>query len=186
MHRSLRPIGLIAAITACLALVSTLAPDVGLADDEEYGQPGLYAMFHAVGGLDVDRRFAENQTRGGGGFNTRIGSRESERLAWEFEFEWLIFDGVSDGVWTYGINGKFYFSEARLQPYLVLGANGMTRKHQNRSGHATDWGFRSGLGADYYLNEKWALNLETSYIAGVGDLLRREYASFGLGVLYKF
>ena len=43
-----------------------------------------------------------------------------------------------------------------------------------------------GAGVDFYLSEKWALNMEHTYVAAVGDLLKQEYGSFALGVLYRF
>lgn len=186
MHRSLRPIGLVFSTIVLVSLALVATAGTATAEDEEYGKLGAYVMFNPVGGLDVNLRPDPADLQGGGGFNTRLGWRETERLAWEVEFEWVIFDGVDDSVWTYGLNGKFYFTQGRIQPYLVLGANGMTRKAENRDAHFTDWGFRTGLGYDYYLTEKWAVNLECTYVAGVGDLLYRDYASFSLGAMYRF
>ena len=189
MHRSLRPIGLIAITALCLSMSSTLAPDFARADEDdealEYGRPGAYAMLHVMGGIDVDRRRGETNLAGGAGYNLRLGSRESERLAWELEFEQFISDGANDQAFTYGINGKFYFMEEAIQPYIVLGANGHTRLREGEK-RRTDWGFRMGGGVDFYLTKKWALNMEHTYVAAVGDLLRQEYASFALGVLYRF
>lgn len=191
MHRSLRPIGLVAAALLC----ASLGPGVANADDEEdealeYDRPGVYAMVHVVGGIDVDRRNnppGDGQTHlaGAAGYALRLGSRETERLAWELEFENLFADGTSTQLYTYGLNGKFYFLEERTQPYLVLGANGHTvlRSGEHRK---TDWGFRMGGGTDFYLTKRWALNAEFTYVVGVGDLLREEYASFALGALYRF
>jgi len=190
MHRSLRPIGLVATFALCLSLAVPIAPRTAAADDEddealEYARPGVYAMINVIGGLDVDRRNNQTDLAGGAGYNLRLGSRESERLAWELEFEQFIPDGTSSQVFTYGLNGKFYFMEERLQPYVVLGANGQTRLRDGES-RKTDWGFRMGAGLDYYLTKRWALNMENTYVAPVGDLLRQEYASFAVGVLYRF
>ncbi len=190
MHRSTRPIGLIATTAFCLTLAASLAPGHALADDEEeedveYGRPGPYVMVHVMGGLDVDRRGRNTDLAGGAGYILRFGSRETERLAWELAFEQFIPDGTSSQAFTYGLNGKFFFAEDRWQPYIVLGANGHTRLRDGES-RKTDWAFRMGAGLDFYVSEKWALNMEHTYVAGVGDLLRQEYGSFALGFLYRF
>lgn len=193
MHRSTRPIGLIPTSPAgqylfCIvasAIVAVLAAAPAIAEDEEYGRTGAYARVGVVGGVDVDRRTNDTATAGGAGFNVWFGSREGPRLAWEIGVEGLLSDGTNDSAWNYGIAGKFYFSEGRLQPYLVFGAGGYTRLRDGEK-RRTDWGFRPGLGLDFYLTEKWALTGEGAYVVGVGDLLRQEYASFSLGVLYRF
>ena len=194
MHRSPRPIGLVALHFALLAIVISLsavvAPTAALAEDEddeelEFARPGVYAMVNVVGALGVDRQNDETELSGGAGYNLRLGSRESARLAWEVEFENVITDGTANQSFTYGINGKFFFMEDFLQPYVVLGAGGYTVLRTGEH-HRTDWGFRMGLGADLYLTKRWALNMENTYVVGVGDLLRSEYASFSVGVLYRF
>ncbi len=194
MHRSTRPIGLIATTIFCLIL-ALVVPGLAFAQDDEeeeyedeidYGRPGVYAMVHIMGGVDVDRRIEDDtQLTGGAGYILRVGSRETPRLAWEVAFEQFVLDGTSSQSFTYGLNGKYYFTQNRWQPYLVLGANGRTMLREGAH-RQTDWSFRMGGGLDFYLTEKWALNLESTYVAGVGDLLYQEYGSFALGVLYRF
>ena len=192
MNRSSRPIGVIAALLMSLVLV----PGLVLADENDdgekqkkegdWGRPGIYLGFNGMGALNVDRRGSDNDLTGGGGFNARVGSREGPVLAWEFIVEWTILDGgVPNSIYDYGINAKFFFSEDILQPYIVLGAGGETRTYAGKP-HRTDWGFRMGAGADFYLTEHWALNSEYSYVVGVGKLLKQEHGSFSLGVIYRF
>ena len=185
MNRSSRPIRAIAALFSLLAFAA-FAPGAAFADEHDededhgdYGRPGIYLGLNAVAGLNVDRRGPGDEVSGGGGLNARFGSRENELLAWEFQFEWVAFDQIDYGAWAYGVNAKFFFSEDRIQPYVVIGAGGMTRKDE--TGSATDWGFRLGGGGDYYLSEHWALNTEFVYMVGVGGVLERDYASFSVG-----
>jgi hypothetical protein len=190
MHRSLRPIGLIATPALLVALVASLAPGAARADDDDdadllYSRPGGYAMLHVMGGVDVDRRNDQTNLAGGAGYQVRVGARETEQLAWEIEFEHFMSEGTDDHAFAYGVNGKFYFMEEVLQPYLVLGAGGYTRLREGES-RKTDWGFRMGAGLDLYFTKRLALNMEHTYVAGVGDLLRQEYGSFALGLLYRF
>jgi len=156
-------------------------------DDEEseYARTGWYVGGSGVATYGASRRDGdENQANGG--VNARFGWRESSWLALEFATEWTILRDVSYGIWTYGVNGKFFLMEERLQPFLLAGAGGMTQKTERDGSSSTDWGFRFGAGADYYLTERWALSAEATYVWGVGEVWQRDYASFGLGVLYRF
>jgi len=188
MNRSLRPIGVIAALSMCfwLALGAGLAFADDSEDDEDFARTGVYFGLNGVGGLGVDRRFDPTELSGGGGLNARFGSRESERLSWELEFEWLMFPDPEINNLTFGINGKFYFAEQRWQPYVVLGAGSKTVLRSGPAPNNTDWGFRMGGGLDYYLTRHWALNTECVYVVGVGGELRLEYGSFSLGAIYRF
>jgi opacity protein-like surface antigen len=121
------------------------------------------------------------------GMDARLGWRESERFALEIEFEWLASTkGIEYGNWLLGVNGKFYFAEKRIQPYMVLGVNGMWAKAPNAADSDHDWAFRNGIGLDYYLTENWALNAETSFIWGVGGVWKDYFLDFGLGAIYRF
>lgn len=188
MNRSLRPIGVIAALSMCfwLALGAGHAFADDSEDDEDFSRSGLYFGLNGVGGLGVDRRVDPAELSGGGGLNARIGSRESERLSWELELEWVMFPERDTNDLTVGINGKFYFAENRWQPYVVLGAGSKTTVQAGPGSNDTDWGFRMGGGLDYYLTRHWALNSECVYLVGVGSQLRREYGSFSLGAIYRF
>jgi hypothetical protein len=158
------------------------------ADDEEalqYNRTGVYLGFSAVGALGLDRTTGSVLTEGGGGLNVRAGTRESARLAYEAEFEWVMLSQRENNNYVYGINTKFFFMDERLQPFMVLGANGMTQTRVNEASQ-TDWGFRFGAGTDYYLTKRIAATFEVSYILGVGQVFERDYLSFGLGAVYRF
>jgi len=189
MNRSLRPIGVIAALSMWMwfALGSGLAFAADDDDDEaDYARPGVYVGMNGVVALNVNRRGPENLLAPGGGINVRFGSRESERLSWEIEMEWVDAPKWNQNNLTFGINGKFYFTEKRWQPYAVFGAGSKTVFRGGPAPNNTDWGFRMGGGIDYYLTKHWALNSENVYVVGVGGELRLEYASFSLGAIYRF
>ena len=50
----------------------------------------------------------------------------------------------------------------------------------------SDWGFRGGGGVDFYVSPHIALDIEISYMWGVGDVWQEDYTSFGAGVTYRF
>lgn len=121
------------------------------------------------------------------GIEVALGWRNSERLALEVVFEWVInHNDVSDGSWLLGANGKFFFLEDRIQPYIVLGANGMWAKIPGGLSFRNDWAFRNGVGVDYYLTNHWALTGESAFVWGVGDLWKNYFVTVSLGAMYRF
>jgi opacity protein-like surface antigen len=170
------------------SLLFFLAPGAFAGEDDgesEYARTGWYVGGSAIAAYGASRRDAdENQVNGG--LNARFGWRESSWLALELGAEWTILRDPSYGIWAYGVNGKIFMMEDRLQPFFLVGAGGMTQKTKSDENSVTDWGFRFGGGADYYLTESWAVTAEASYVWGVGQLWQRDTTSFGLGVLYRF
>jgi opacity protein-like surface antigen len=176
------------ALLACMAL-----PAAGQDDDDDapdYARSGAYVGGAFNLGLVTNKSFPGTVPftwQPQPGLDARLGWRESERLALEIEFEWLAStDGIEYGSWVLGVNGKFYFAEERIQPYMVLGVNGMWAKVPGAVSSNVDWAFRNGIGLDYYLTENWALNGETSFVWGVGSVWKYYYLTFGVGAVYRF
>ena len=121
------------------------------------------------------------------GLDVALGWRESERFAIEIEFEWVVnHEDVSLGNWLLGVNGKFYFLEDRIQPYMINGVGAMWTKIPGAPSFADDWAFRHGLGVDFYLNNHWAITGESTFVWGVGDIWKNYFVTVGVGVLYRF
>jgi hypothetical protein len=126
------------------------------------------------------------------GFDAGIGWRENERFALELEFEWSTSGGDAGyGSWAFGVNGKYYFMTGRLQPWFVTGANLLVTKPAPTATGAIiptnyDWGFRHGIGLDYYLTEHIAATGEATFMWGVGGNWPYKYFTLGLGLQYKF
>ena len=212
MKRSLRCLGLLAALLVVAPVLVSLPRPVLAQDDEEVeedlddeedeeegddAEAGDYARTgpYLRGGAQVA---AWTSTRGflfapdvewqpDVGLDATFGWRNSERIALELEFEWIVnHDDVSLGSWLFGFNGKFYFLEERIQPYLILGAGAMWSEIPGALEFADDWAFRNGLGVDYYLNDHWAVSLETTFVWGVGDLWENYFLTGGVGLMYRF
>jgi hypothetical protein len=183
-------------VLCTLAAVLTIGPAAAWADDDdeeepEYARPGGYVRGSAELALTTSRQgFLPGDTlswQPNFGMDVALGWRNSERLALEAELEWITNrDGIEYSSILLGVNGKFYFLEERIQPYLVLGASGMWTQVPNALEFQDDWAFRNGLGVDYYLDEHWAINAETTFVWGVGDIWRNYYMTFGLGMMYRF
>jgi opacity protein-like surface antigen len=178
----------------CFATLFTLIPLQAMAQDEEeadFGRQGAYAIGRAKWAIvDSDDPLGPNATldwQSNFGIDLTIGWRETEVLAIEGEFEWIpSVDGISSGTWLLGANTKFYAMTDRIQPYLVLGFNGMWAKVDGNDRYEVDWGFRQGIGLDYYLTKDLAITGEGTWTWGVGDLLHHRFATIGVGVLYRF
>ena len=212
MKRLFRLLGLLVALlVSAPLLVSVPRPALAQDDDEEaadedldaeeeegddedgggYARTGLYLRGSGqVAAWTSTRGFLfapEVEWQPDFGLDATVGWRESERLALELEFEWVInHEDVSLGSWLFGANAKFFFSESRLQPYLIVGAGAMWSEVPGALDFADDWAFRNGLGLDYYIDDHWALSFETTFVWGVGDLWENYFLTYGVGLMYRF
>ncbi len=171
----------------------------GFAQDDEGGEgfsrPGWYVGAAVIGAL-TNFRDTPGDVENSAGLNARVGYRANSFAALEAELEWVSpFEEQLDGstraeyrAYAIGLNGKFYFREASIQPYALVGVSvlivsesvGGTKRRDS------DWGFRGGGGVDFYVSQHVALNIEVTYMWGVGDVWQRDYTSFGAGVTYRF
>lgn len=188
--------GALLSFLAFLAPAALLAPAAALAQEDEEEEPDFARSGPYVRG---SAQLALSTSMDGFlvappvdwqpdfGVDLTLGWRNSERLALEAELEWITNrDGIGFGSWLFGVNGKFFFLEERVQPYMVLGAGAMWTKMPGALGFIDDWAFRNGLGVDYYLDEHWALTGETTFVWGVGDLWKNYFMTFSVGAQYRF
>ena len=179
---------------SCLLLLAS----PGFAQDDEAAEgPGRPGWYLAAGGSFVltNYRSVPEGAADTFGFNGRVGYRANRYAAMEAEFEWLHPFGLEAPAggtqfrsYAIGINGKFFLTDAVIQPYAILGVGGLitTTISGLSDVRRSDWGFRGGAGADYYLTPNIVLNVEATYMWGVGDVWESDYASFGAGLMYRF
>lgn len=163
-----------------------------LSDDGDYSRPGAYVR----GGLGAawvssstsfptapPQSWVTNPE-----IQLALGWRQSERLALEAVFEWVpsAGNGAEYGSWLLGANGKFFLLEDRIQPYILIGANAYWANPPGAVGNEADWGFRNGAGVDYYVNENWAVGVETSFVWGVGKVWRNYFLTTSVTTTYRF
>ena len=168
-------------------------PALAADEDEEpdYARPGAYikgaaqiAIWNAHEGMAPA---APVSWQPDFAFDMALGWRNSERLAIEAEFEWIInHEKPTDGSWLLGVNGKFFLLEERIQPYVILGAGAMWVKVPGSDRGPGDWAFRNGVGVDVYLNNHWALTAETTFVWGVGSVWNNYFLTFSTGAMYRF
>jgi len=191
----------ILAISVALALLTATAAralegDEAGAQDDDFARSGWYLGAYGVyafeayrdtGVLDFDDSF---------GANFRIGYRGNEWFALEGELEWIrdfesdYMGDVKTRTLIGGVNAKLFPLGGRFQPYGLIGVNGMyvTMKDSppGIDDSVTDWAFRFGLGLDIYATRNLVVGLEGSYVWGVGDVWEMDYASAGVGILFRF
>ena len=183
------------ALLLALLLSMLSLPIAAVADEHEeeddFGRMGAYVIGRVKWAtVDSNHPFGPANTldwQSNAGMDVVLGWRETDMLAIEAEFEWITsVDGIEYGTWLLGVGTKFYAMTGRVQPYLVLGFNGMWAKVPDNPDHKVDWGFRQGIGLDFYLTRSLALTGEGTFTEGVGSLRRHYYATVGMGVLYRF
>lgn len=174
-----------------VVLILTALTHGAAADEGDYSRPGVYVR----GGMGVawsnsSSSFPdtpEQHWETDPAIHLAVGWRENERLALELELAWIpSHEGIEYGNWLFGVNGKYFLREDRIQPYLVLGANGYWAKPPGAADHEVDWGFRNGLGVDYYLDDHWAVGVEASFIWGVGNVWKNYLLETGVSATYRF
>jgi opacity protein-like surface antigen len=137
------------------------------------------------------------------GLNARGGYRLHPRVAIEAQFEWLTEVDVdivgnveqnaalSVGSWTTTLNGKGYIFTGRFQPFLTAGLGAISVDVTDRTGldlRNDDVGFvlRMGGGMDFYVNPKWLIELDLTYVLPTWGTAPFTYLSGGIGVGYRF
>lgn len=184
---------LITAIACLTALPAFAQDEEGSGGEPDYGRIGWYIGLQGIYAQSAFRDQGQGDWGGSPGMNGRVGYRASDSFAIEGEIEWIHeFSNDSDNRTARTIlgtiNGKFFFSSGRVQPYAIVGAGAMnvTIEGDFGSNSGTDWGFRFGAGIDLYTTEDISIGLEARYNWGVGDVWELDSATFGAGMQYRF
>jgi opacity protein-like surface antigen len=137
------------------------------------------------------------------GVNVVFGKRIWKYLALESQFEYT--DGFSEkkkpgdpvegfqlSVYTVTLNTKIFplhdilnsFNEGRLQPHVVTGMGLMVTKDLDIDTGASI-AFRLGIGVDYFVYDRWAVNLRSAYVVPVGQLRGLQFVTTSVGLSYQ-
>jgi opacity protein-like surface antigen len=128
-----------------------------------------------------------------GGFAIRAGYRIHAVFAAELLFQYWSgfevkertsgFDDSFDG-WSLMANSKLYPLGGRIQPYAVMGIGALvfTGKEGDDAGFAA----RMGGGIDFYVSDRFVIDLEMAYMFPTGSIADFQFATFGAGVQYRY
>lgn len=181
----------------------------------DYARPGWYAginFFYAISDYDLTTddldvvppqpAGVDPEFKGAFGVDARAGYRAWERWAFEFDYQWQSgYDATHGGIepdleidtHLLSLNTKFFVLTDHIQPYGLVGAsllifNTELVDSQFEKPWDIDVGFapRFAVGIDYYLTDRWVLNVEGSYIVPVGNLDGANMGSVGMGAQYRF
>lgn len=189
-------------IAVCLCLL--LAAGNVMARDEGFyaGVSGLYALesidtdqteekFSIPTAIDFDDSWGV-QIRAGLVFNKLISVEAVVENIVPFESD-LDEGEAKIYVTNFSINGKISVpSFDTFVPYVIGGVGYLHSFEDISYGDETsktrDWGMsaRGGFGIDYFLKESLALNFESAYTTGFGDVDHVKYTTVSLGVSFYF
>jgi len=192
-----KPAPLCASVAFFLPIFLLIASPGSAQDEEEgdiYSRKGGYVSVRGVY-AEIIHRDPKNTTENTGGVAVILGFRTNSFAAIELNFEQLRAyaefgpePANHERSYAIGVNGKFFMMNGRLQPYAIAGANVLilNKTTATDAENNSDWGFRGGAGMDFYLSQTIALNVEVTYMWGVGDVWQQDYLSVGAGVMYRF
>ena len=189
-------------IAVCLCLL--LAGGNVMARDEGFyaGVSGLYALesidtdqtetkFSVPTAIDFDSSWGV-QIRAGLVFNKLISVEAVVENIVPFESD-LDEGEAKIYVTNFSINGKISVpSFDTFVPYVIGGVGYLHSFEDISYGDETsktrDWGMsaRGGFGIDYFLKESLALNFESAYTTGFGDVDHVKYTTISLGMTFYF
>jgi hypothetical protein len=160
---------------------------------QDFGRNGLYLGAQAVYGLENWDIFKAHATDAYG-FSFLVGYRMSEWVGAEIDVEYLnsFTRHLSENIGAVNttIKAKVYPLSGRYQPFISLGIGILaTTGDQLRDfgfSNEADWATKTGLGMEIYATRNWVVNAEATYVWTLGDVKGMDYASFGLGFLYRF
>ena len=202
-------------LSFCWAAVLLPAPAAAQWDDAGDGyffEGGTYfsvgyslideEVAHMIGQRSSDKGFhvVDSDVKNAEGISAVFGKRPWEYLAIEMQFEYAdgfqFFDTDGDHfdlkVYTATLNAKIFplhdwlasFNEGRLQPHL-LGGLGLMVSHDLDIDTGASLAFRMGGGLDYFINNRWAFNVKSTYMLPVGLLKGLRYITTTVGFSYQ-
>lgn len=193
---------------AAFALVLLAGPAFAQAEEAwsdgyyPYSREGVYVGFGGLYALEnFDRDTAVHGTgfkqdvdgRDTGGPQLRFGYRYNARIAGEVLFQYYADFNLSTGDdtldddfsgWSLTLNGKLYGLLGRIQPYALFGMGGLVFDHKR--GDDSAFVARLGGGVDFYLTDHVVFDVEASYAMPAGSLDDLQFATFGVGIQYRY
>jgi opacity protein-like surface antigen len=153
----------------------------------DYGRTGIY--LGVAGTYGLENFDAPGPVDNSLGVNARVGYRVIPRLAFEVQAEWvegfrLKGTGVDVETWVMTANARAYFTEARIQPYLLVGIGFLTGDAPGI--RATGFAVRAGGGVDIGVTDRIAVVLEVTYAGATGKVSGLGHGSIVWGLQYRF
>lgn len=187
-------LALCALSASCAALQGEGSGAGAAGGPQDFGRRGPYA------GLGLIQGFENFDTPGGvsaDDSDVGIGLRGGMRL----DRNWAV-EGVLESVGGYEIDagpfsedldmltlggqGKYYFSQEKVQPYAMAGLGLVRADIDNFNLDDSGTYFRIGGGADVYVNRDVAIFGELNINTLFGDVHDLDYFAFQIGVLWRF
>jgi hypothetical protein len=158
-----------------------------------YSRNGFYAGATAIASVssfdDVDGAdLGDSDVVGGiglrGGF--RFHDQFAAEVVYEGNQEFEFDNSVDVESQTFSVNGKFYPTTGRVQPYVLAGIGQFDGEIDAVSFDEAEIFYRLGFGVEGYLSRYVAAIFELDWNQPTGDLDELTYSAAQLGVLFRF
>lgn len=176
----------------------------------EYARSGIYASLLGIVAIPTWQDQLQGQQAAAlpgsippelsvsGGLDMRVGYRFHERVSTEMKFDWVSAYAITQaGVetseasnWMYALSAKLYLATESIQPYLLLGMGAYHLDYAlpgtatRVDGTSFSPNFAGGL--DYYIDWRWGLSAEVSYVIGTRQLNELDRVGISFGAFYRF
>lgn len=192
--RSILPLALALSLPACAAVQEGGDKASGAPASAGYARTGPYAAFGILESFEeFDPPGRASASDSDLGFALRGGMRLNPQVAVEATLEdaagfRLRAPGADADVdlWSLGVQGKYYLTTDRVQPYLLGGLGGMAVEGDRFVDDEDGGYFRVGVGTDLYVNPDTAFFGEASYNNALGDVRRFDHIDFLVGLMVRF
>jgi len=172
-----------------LATLGLLGAMPTLAQNLDYGRPGMFAQLGGVASFESFDGAPAGLFDTGIGASGHIGFRLSPEFAIEgmveYSGDFVDASGIDLSATLLAANARYYMLPGRVQPYVTTGigwAFASTNLISDESGFVS----RFGGGLDFYIAESWGLTGEFAYNLATGDLDGLDYMALGWGVFVRF
>jgi len=158
-----------------------------------YSREGPYAgismlfgfeQFDTGGGVDADDSDLGIGLRGGWRTSHGYAAEVVIQNASDFEIHRGGFSADVD-IWSFGVQGKYYFTPERAQPYFLAGF-GVAQADADRGGDDEGLYLRVGVGIEYYLKDDVAFFGEIDFDEMMGGVNDFDHVDLQFGVLLRF
>jgi opacity protein-like surface antigen len=139
--------------------------------------------------LDDDIADGKLDSDSGPGWSGYAGWRILPWLGADLAFDWYdtLDVGVSDvDMQALLLQGKAYPFTGRFQPYALAGIGYLSADFKDVDYDESDWGYRLGVGLDFYIVEFLPIFAEASYTWPTGDLEDLDYVTGKIGAYFRF
>jgi hypothetical protein len=168
--------------------------------EPNYGRGGYYIGLEGLVAVENSSQISGSAVLVSGGFDVRLGARHNRWFATELSGLYVHTYGDGTGrylAWGMTVNERFYFTKARVQPFILVGGGFLQVEARNRSiedllpgeidlapGFSPGFAAVFGLGMEIYATEDIAVTVMGNYHLTVGNISGFDFVTAGIGMVF--